>query len=69
MEENTASTSSKIRKDYLTWYNSEKAKGLKDIKFYPADVGQATVDSFISESVSIDQAIADKRHSPLPSTI
>lgn len=65
----TSLAASTVQKEFLQWYEAEKKNGLKDIKFFPGDVSQATVDLFILESKAIDQAIKDGRHAPLPSDI
>jgi hypothetical protein len=62
----TITTLSKTQQDFLAWYEGEKLKGLKDIKFYPGDTSQATVDSFIEELKNIDKAIESKRFAPFP---
>jgi hypothetical protein len=62
----TTNTPTKAQQEFLDWYKAEQDKGLKDIKFFPGDVSQATIDSFIAESKAIDQAIKDKRYSPFP---
>ena len=42
--------SEKTQLDQLNeWVEKEKLKGLKDIKFYPADVSDATVESFAKD--------------------
>ncbi len=59
----------KVQEEYLAWYESEKKAGLVDIKFFPGDVSQATVDSFIEESNAINRAIELKQCAPIPKTI
>ncbi len=61
-----AVTPTKTQQEFIDWYKSETSKGLKDLKFFPGDVSQSTIDSFIEESKAIDHAIKNKRHSPLP---
>ena len=62
----TINNPSKTQQEYLAWFKSEKTNGLKDIKFFPWNLAQATVDSFIEESNTVDRAIKNKQISPLP---
>ena len=68
-DSNTQTPPSKIQREFTAWYEREKLNGLKDVKFFPGDVAQATIDAFITESSLIDQAIENKRHSPLPDSL
>jgi len=51
---------------FLRLIEIEKSKGLKKTHFYPGDVSKATVDAFIKENNSIDEALAENRYSPFP---
>lgn len=55
----------KTQQEFLAFIEAEKAKGLVDIRFVCGDVSQATITSFMAESLAIDRAIADGRHSPI----
>jgi hypothetical protein len=57
---------SEIQSKYISWYNSEKEKGLKSIHFVTGNIEIATIDSFIEESNAIDEAIKDGKHYPFP---
>jgi hypothetical protein len=59
----------KTQQDYLDWYADEEKKGLKEVRFFPGNVWQATVDDFIREDRAIDKAIEEGKHSPIPETL
>lgn len=41
---------------FLSWYEAEKAKGLVDVKFFPKNLDQATVESVFAEVNTIIKA-------------
>jgi len=43
------------------WFESEKRKGLEDIKFYPGEISKSTVNSFSSAVLSFIDAEDQKR--------
>lgn len=54
-------TPSKTQTDFLKWYADEKRDGLKDIKFYPGDVSQATMDDVLKEALEGLKAVKEGR--------
>ena len=42
---------------FLRWYESAKAKGLVDIKFYPGDVSRASSEEFFGDVNALIDAI------------
>ena len=60
------STPSKTQQEFIAWYEAETRKGLSDIRFFPGDTWQATLDEFIGENKAIDKAVQEGKHVPFP---
>jgi len=53
------------RTEFQEWYAQEQARGLVDIKFYPGDTSEASVDSFFAEINAMNLAKAQGKAVPL----